>query len=243
MISIFFTYLFFGFIGCGICDLISMGIYKLNNKIAEDPTITNLLHIKQIPYSQNIRWFFIHTIANLYITIRSTPDLIYGFYNIGTCNKDHWKHGYEVYGIVVALHYYHIAMFRLNITDWIHHISTAVITAPIILLTNTTCLSVVGLYFTCGLPGLVDYMLLWFVKMGWCDKLIEKRVYVYISVWLRGPGCVYCAVMFLGILPTIDEYSWGIFLGRLWSVVIVFWNGLYFMQITLKDYYKLLRKV
>tara|TARA_Y100000768_G_C23983917_1_gene687577 strand:- start:1347 stop:2120 length:774 start_codon:yes stop_codon:yes gene_type:complete len=237
MISTFFTYLFFGFIGCGIADLISIGIYKLNNKIAEDPTITNLLHIKQISYSQNIRWFFIHTIVNLYITIRSFSELKYSMYNISTCYNDQWINGYEIYGIAISCHYYHIAMFKLNINDWIHHISSAIITGPIILLTNTTCLSVVGLFFTCGLPGLIDYILLWLVKMGWCDKLFEKKVYVYLSVWIRAPGCIYTASLFFGILPNIHQYSWSILIGRIWTTFIVFWNGLYFMHITLKDYY------
>ena len=44
-----------------------------------------------------------------------------------------------------------------------------------ILLYNTTCPSVVGLWFTSGFPWAVDYFVLWLVKMGFCQKEFEKK--------------------------------------------------------------------
>jgi hypothetical protein len=36
--------------------------------------------------------------------------------------------------------------------------------------------------------GGVDYLLLTLVKLGWMDAELEKKFYVIISVWIRGPG-------------------------------------------------------
>ena len=219
----FFEYLFIGFISCGALDITSVFIYnKLNNNSK---------------YSQNVRWFFIHCIMNMYITVKGLPNLIYSFHNIEKCTTSEWINGYEIYGIAVALHYYHIAFFKLNKMDWLHHITSAIITTPVILYTNTTCLSAVGLWFMSGLPGVIDYLLLWLVKMGYCQKKIEKVAYVAISCWIRAPGCIYTATLQFGIMPHIDQYTWIELIGRFWTTLIVYWNGIYFMHLTLRDYY------
>ena len=121
--------------------------------------------------------------------------------------------------------------------DWIHHISMALISAPLILLYNRTCSSVVGLWFTSGLPGVIDYFLLWLVKMGLCKKEFERELYVHINVWLRAPGCIYATILQLPFIYNITDYSFVEIMAKTWLMIILFWNGQFFMHITLQDYY------
>ena len=219
----FFNYFCYGYLWSFLLDKVSMVIYnKYNNNSI---------------YSQNVRWFFIHCIMNIYITVIGFENIKYSLYNISECSIQKWINGYEMYGIAMSLHFYHIFNFKLNKMDWIHHIMTAILTGPIILLTNPTCSSAVGLWFTSGLPGAIDYFLLWLVKMGYCNKNIEKYAYVLLSCWLRAPGCIYTASLNTGLLPHIHELSLYEMFGKAWTTFVVYWNGIFFMHVTLKDYY------
>jgi hypothetical protein len=219
----FFYYFLYGYFNCRLLDKASVIIYnKLNNNT---------------PYSQNVRWFFIHWIINCYITIMGFPNIIFSLQNIAECSTTKWINGYETYGVAIALHFYHIFNFKLTKTDWIHHIVTAIITGPIILLTNTTCVSAIGLWFASGLPGAIDYFLLWLVKMGYCNKKLEKVVYVIISSWVRAPGCIYTVTLQLGSLVHLQQLSYIQIIGRFWMSLVIYWNGIFFMNLTLRDYY------
>ena len=219
----FFYYYVYGYLTCGILDKLSLYMYNRYNNNAK--------------YSQNVRWFFIHCIINIYITIYGFPNIIFSLQNLAECSITQWINGYEIYGVVVALHFYHIFNFQLNKMDWLHHIMTAVITGPVVLLTNTTCVSAVGLWFVSGLPGAIDYFLLWLVKMGYCNKKIEKIAYVAISCWIRAPGCIYTATLQFGMIPRIQEYSYLQIIGKFWTTLIIYWNGIFFMYLTVRDYY------
>ena len=188
-------------------------------------------------YSQNVRWFFIHFIINLYVTIYGFSDIKYSITHISECAITKWTNGLELYITVIVLHFYHIFNFKLNKMDWLHHISMAIISAPLILMFNRTCSSTIGLWFTSGLPGAIDYFLLWLVKMGLYDKNLEKKIYIYINIWLRSPGCIYATILQLGFLTHIDTYSFNEILAKVWLIFILFWNGQFFMHTTLKDYY------
>ena len=223
----FFNYVLYGYFCCSIMDKTSIYLYNkfsINNN-----------------YSENVRWFFIHFIINVYITIIGYPNIIYSLKNIGKCSITNWINGYEIYGMAIALHFYHIFNFKLTPLDWLHHIMTAILTGPVILITNTTCVSAVGLWFASGLPGAIDYFLLWLVKMGYFNKEYEKFCYILISCWIRAPGCIYTATLQLGIIPYLHQYSYVDILGKFWTTMIVYWNGIFFLHLTLKDYYTKLK--
>ena len=223
MITPFITHFFMSYAICFGLDKLSIALYRYN--------------ISETPFSQNVRWFFIHFIINTYITIYGFKDVLYSFTHLETCSITKWNYGIELYSTIIALHIYHICHFKLNKLDWLHHISMAIISSPIILLFNNTCPSIVGLWFTSGLPGAIDYFILWLVKMGYCDKQFEKKLYIEINVWLRSPGCIYAALLQLGMLPYLEQYSYMQLLGKIWLIFILFWNGQFFMHTTLRDYY------
>lgn len=191
-------------------------------------------------YSHNVRWFFIHFVINIFVTIFGLYDLTFCINNIDKCAMNPWINGSLPYGLAVSLHFYHIFMFynKLTWVDWIHHTTSAIISTPILLAYNMTSLAVTALWFMSGLPGAIDYFLLWLVKMNYLNSYVEKKAYVYITTWLRMPGCVMSAVLQLGIIPHLHTMRIDQIIGMVWNGLMVFCNGVGFMQLTLKDYYK-----
>ena len=45
-------------------------------------------------------------------------------------------------------------------------------------------------FFMCGVPGGVDYLMLFLVKHSWMTPLEEKRIATVINVWFRAPWLV-----------------------------------------------------
>ena len=50
-------------------------------------------------------------------------------------------------------------------------------------------------FFMCGLPGGLDYAMLYAVKHAWMSPLHEKRLNRVINVWFRAPPLVGVSVM------------------------------------------------
>lgn len=219
----FFLAFFVGFLSCYGLDKLSLILYR---RFGNNPN-----------YSQNTRWFFIHFVINAYVTIAGLSDIFLCLTKIDQCATREWINGYWPYGVAVSLHFYHIAAFKLTQIDWIHHCATAIVSTPVLLACSRTPSAVMALWFMSGFPGGIDYFLLWLVKMGYLDSKVEKKAYVAISVWLRAPGCIMTCALQLGILQVLDQMPVSDIVGGLWNTMIVFWNGLYFMQHTLASYY------
>lgn len=220
----FWIYFFGGIISCFFLDLLSRLIFC---KFAT----------KGSTYSQNVRWFFIHFIINCFVSYFGMADLIFCLTNMQQCAISTWINGDLAYGIAVSLHIYHILAFKLTPIDWLHHTMTALISTPIMLLFCTQSSAVMALWFMSGFPGAIDYFLLWLVKMGYISSELEKKIYVALSVWLRAPGCIMTCALELSLLSMIDQLPWINIVALLWTTFIVYWNGLFFMHITLASYY------
>ena len=110
-----------------------------------------------------------------------------------------------------------------------------IICSPLTYLLNSIVTDV-GLLFICGIPGLLDYSLLWFVKLQLVSKYYEKLFYVYISVLIRSPGILFS--IFLGIPAIINsyyEYNYLFFFLSLSNMAFSYWNAQYYMAITCRD--------
>jgi hypothetical protein len=131
-----------------------------------------------------------------------------------------------------ALHIYHIAgywrSFRMD--DWLHHILMIGIALPLGGILPSSALLGFSLFFTTGLPGGIDYALLFAVRNGWVDRMTEKHVNRVLNVWIRSPGCMIQAgftVAFLFAQPEHSGLQW--YLGFI-PAVLNYWNGQYFME-------------
>jgi hypothetical protein len=133
---------------------------------------------------------------------------------------------------VFALHLYHLAIYwrKFRLDDWLHHILMIGIALPIGWFADSRSLLGYSLFFTTGLPGGIDYVLLFLARNNWLQRGTEKVINAWLNTWIRSPGCishVTLTLILISIETTIFSQMW-------WYGIIVaaltFWNGQYFMR-------------
>jgi hypothetical protein len=133
---------------------------------------------------------------------------------------------------VFALHLYHLAIYwrKFRFDDWLHHILMIGIALPIGWIADSSSLLGYSLFFTTGLPGGIDYVLLFLSRNNWLNRNTEKTVNAWLNTWIRSPGCISHATLTL-MLISIKSY---VFSQMWWYGIIAasltFWNGQYFMR-------------
>lgn len=185
------------------------------------------------------RYYFNHMICNSVVVYNTFNSMIncYNLTNMITTNElnNLYIAKYAVYG----LHIYHILWYykKLRRDDWIHHILMIGLVLPLTDLMPQHNIFSHGLFFTTGLPGLIDYTLLFLNRNNVINRITEKNVNSFLNVWIRGPGCIMNTCM--GICIISMNYN-TFTLYQLYSSIIMgsllYWNGIYFMKQTLLDY-------
>ena len=188
----------------------------------------------------NTRWFFIHSVCNFIITIAAIPDLYYLILNPDKALVTKWNYGsYFVFNLSLGIHIYHTIFFKLRIDDIIHHFLMCLI-AGYLEYQRKTIISSSALFFLTGLPGGIDFFLLYLVKLNKLSKIKEKEINTFLNTWIRSPGCTYIAYVGFYNIKT-DYYNnhnlWDSFCSLL-SCTLTFWNGQYYMYSTCKNYGK-----
>jgi hypothetical protein len=133
---------------------------------------------------------------------------------------------------VFALHLYHLIVYwkKFRYDDWLHHLLMIGIALPIGWITESNSLLGYSLFFTTGLPGGIDYFLLFLTRNYWMSRETEKKVNAYLNTWIRSPGCIsHATLSVLLISAKTTSYSFEWFLGIIASI-LTFWNGQYFMR-------------
>ena len=91
----------------------------------------------------------------------------------------------------MVLHFWHcVAYGKLSYDDYFHHFIFAVGMGSVNLIWDWGYSSNFLLFFICGLPGGLDYLMLAAVKHNYIEKISEKRINKLLNVWCRGPGCI-----------------------------------------------------
>lgn len=132
--------------------------------------------------------------------------------------------------ICYALHAYHIYEYWrvFHIDDWLHHVLMIGVALPLGSLTRSGALMGMTLFFTTGLPGGINYALLFAERNGWISKEFEKAVNVPVHMWLRSPGCVTTASLTVAAAQSaVDSTRWDK-AAALLIATLTFWNGIYF---------------
>ena len=91
-------------------------------------------------------------------------------------------------------------------------------------------------FFMCGVPGGVDYLMLFLVKHGWMKPLDEKRLNSAINVWCRAPWLISVAV-FAYIQLFVQDAPLYIRCFRCFLLALASWNGLFFMERVVGNYH------
>jgi hypothetical protein len=183
---------------------------------------------------KSARWYFLHVFMNGMISYFTWPDVMFCLTHPKNCyavdqslsNTLGWMMG-------LSGHIYHMVAFDdLRYDDYLHHI----LMFPFAGLAGLIYLKKPGFNFAIfaltGMPGGIDFVLLTLVKLGYINKYTEKRLNIYIQVWLRAPLLVFNSGIFYAEMFEGHISPWCLI-----GVGLSFWNGLYYMHHTLASYY------
>jgi len=183
------------------------------------------------------KYYLFHFINNLFVTFytyQNLIDIIFDLYNY-----QNYITNFNVITMTVALHIYHVISYykKLRFDDWLHHILMIIIVLPTSIYMNVGSLLGYGLFFLTGLPGGIDYFLLFLVRNNIIDRMVEKKINYYLNIWIRCPGCITHAVFSLIILlRQMNDLSYISYYSCLICITIIFWNGVYFMNQVVQNY-------
>jgi hypothetical protein len=148
--------------------------------------------------------------------------------------------------ICAALHIYHILYYfkKLRFDDWLHHGLMIGIALPIGGLVSSGTMLGFSLFFTTGLPGGIDYAMLFMTRNFWLLRETEKQVNTWLNVWIRSPGCAAQATLtIVALYMNAAHRSSVAWYAGLVAGLLNYWNGQYFMQQVVVDYGKVFAKI
>ncbi len=135
--------------------------------------------------------------------------------------------------ICAALHVYHILYYyqKFRFDDWLHHGLMIGIALPIGGMVQSGTMLGFSLFFTTGLPGGIDYAMLFLTRNFWLRRDVEKRINAWLNVWIRSPGCVAQATLsILALYMNAENLLIGQWYAGLVAGLLNYWNGQYFME-------------
>lgn len=181
-------------------------------------------------------YYLLHSVHNgaiVYLTFDEVVNSLTDYSYIQTSQKN-----ILALQLVFALHFYHIAIYwrKFRFDDWLHHILMIGIALPLGTYVDSKALLGYSLFFTTGLPGGIDYFLLFLTRNGWLFKGYEKQINSWLNVWVRSPGCISHATLSILYMSSQEQvYSLDWFLAMI-IASLIFWNGQYFMRQIVENY-------
>jgi hypothetical protein len=186
------------------------------------------------------RYYLNHVICNS-IVVYGTFNSMLNSYDINNIiTNEQLLYLYYTKITIYSLHIYHTVWYfnKLRKDDWLHHILMIGLVLPLTNCVPQNNIIAHGLFYTTGLPGLIDYSLLFLNRNNIIPRYFEKKINVLLNLWIRAPGCIMNST--LSISSLINNYNlltnYQIYSGLIISSM-VYWNGIYFMNQTLADYY------
>lgn len=187
-------------------------------------------------------YYFIHSIHNGLIVMSTFGDVVNTFTNFKQLNL--YDTNMVSVQLCFALHFYHLLYYwrKFLFEDWLHHGLMIGVALPLGVYLPSSTLLGFSLFFTTGLPGGIDYFLLFLVRNNWLNPIIEKRMNTWLNVWIRSSGCsahaaFVVAYTFNQSIVNQDDNNLK-FYASLVTACLTYWNGQYFMERVVSDYAK-----
>ena len=138
--------------------------------------------------TKEARWYLIHGVVNTVVTALLVPDCLSVLRAPLAGLEAPYTDG--PLALTVGLHIYHCAsnFSSLTAVDWAHHLVSNMLVSGLCFPFQYGPLVSWACMFVCGLPGGIDYYLLFCVKMGWMQKITEKKFNRLLNMWVRVPG-------------------------------------------------------
>lgn len=180
-------------------------------------------------------YYAIHACHNAAIVLATYKEVFISltdFQNIGMLTPN-----YFAAELVFALHFYHCLYYwrKFRFDDWLHHILMIAIALPIGIYVPSGSLLGFSLFFTTGLPGGIDYFLLFLTRNKRLSRETEKRVNASLATWLRAPGCVAQAALTLAFISMQNTLNQNLVWLAYLTAALNYWNGMYFASQVLYD--------
>jgi hypothetical protein len=184
------------------------------------------LLLSAVVQSQEARYYALHALVNLVVVILIMPDIMRFLGDPLSGLEGAYTDG--PLAATVGLHLFHCVSQakKLTAVDWAHHLISNMLVSFLCFpfhygpLMNWACL------FVCGLPGGIDYLLLFLVKQQRLEKGQEKSINRLLNMWIRLPGIV-SFVPFAYVCHMAGRTSVSGYLLVLQSLLNMF-NGVYF---------------
>lgn len=182
-------------------------------------------------------YYLFHFLHNLIISYLTFENVLYSFHPI---NLPNGKLNPLVLPLIYSLHLYHIFSYHkyLRFDDWTHHLFSMGIAVPITLFSfPSRHLLGFSFFFTTGLPGGINYLLLFLYKNNLLEKSKQQYLNTILNSWIRCPGIIMNCTFILQYLYLYSENYIEFILG-LFPFFILFWNGVYFQNLVLKSFFQ-----
>jgi hypothetical protein len=192
--------------------------------------IGKILEFTIAPRSKG-RYFLLHSIVNVIVTYLIWDDICTSLQFPTLIYKLPLKIT-SGYSCAIALHLYHCLFYKLNFTDVLHHFIMIGIATPYTIYFQPYIVSNLPLLMLNGIPGAIDYFLLYLIDVKIIkDFLIEKKINLFLNIWIREP--ISLLIVGMGISSLIINEKWIC----IPCLIFVGWNAIYFKNLTVKNTY------
>ena len=171
-------------------------------------------------------WYFIHFYCNLFVVYKTLP-LMYNFFSDPILSLTESPET-NIHYYALVPHVYHCIAFKLTTDDLFHHVLFVFLGILIKFFINTGDIIGFYLFFINGLPGGIDYLLLFLYKLKYISKYDRHIVALYLNSWIRCPGLIFSnALMICYILINYEKFYFKL-VTILVSLIQWSFNGLYY---------------
>ena len=185
--------------------------------------------------SFNRRYFILHALLNMYIVIVTYEDVFRSLDLMPFMKITNEVTDSSHILATIALHVFHTLYDAksLKVSDWVHHIVSNFITGFLVINIAKHRISNVGAFFICGLPGMIDYILL-SINI---PRHLEKKINSYLNIYIRVPGLLWtCFMIYLYLY--IHHISGSFYIMGLFLILSVMWNALFYAHLVIENYGK-----
>ena len=189
---------------------------------------------------KNEAYYLLHALFNLWVTYNTFNEFLYIILNplkIYDNNKLYSYIGVKTTIEIMVFHIHHSIFYsNLSVEDWIHHIVSSIIVAFLgIILPFGKIVSAVNIIL-CGIPGGIDYLLLFFVKRKYIKKMTEKWINRYLNLLIRWPFMFLSVYIFL-INIYQNKISTNLLPLMLFTGLLHCFNAIYYCDKVIGNYY------
>lgn len=132
-------------------------------------------------------WYLLHSIGNMFIIYQCLEPIGY-ILNDPLYHLFNPTPFYDSMYTVALLHIYHMLFFCCTRDDIFHHIVFVGIGSFVIYTFNNGYYAALTHFFICGLPGCIDYFMLFLYKTDHIVKDTRLKYAMLLNVWIRSPG-------------------------------------------------------